>query len=181
MGLSFHYRGRLKSPELLQPLIEELTDIAKANDWRYFVFDTEFKNGKFTDKPQKVDIYGIAITPPGTDMVSFSFASNGKMCNVLTMQSNNDLDDLEADEFIYYLSVKTQYTSVEIHKKLILLFDYINNKYLEDFILDDEGQFWETRDEKLLEANFDGNLSWIESFRSVLENVPINKNESTEN
>jgi len=29
MGLSIHYRGRLKSPDLIGPLSEELEDIGK--------------------------------------------------------------------------------------------------------------------------------------------------------
>jgi hypothetical protein len=180
MGICFHYRGRLNSPESLQPLIEELTDIATVNNWKWFVFDKEFPDNKFTEKPEKVNLYGIAITPPDCEMVSFTFASNGKMCDIISLQSNDHLDDMETYEFFYNLSVKTQYATLEIHKQLILLFDYINSKYLKDLIFHDEAEFWETRDELKLKENFDRNLFFIESFKSTLENVPINEGESPE-
>lgn len=180
MGLSFHYRGRLNDATSLQPLIEELKDIAKVNNWNFFVFDKEFPNNKFTEKPEKINLYGIGITPLGCEMVSFTFASNGKMCDIISLQSNDHLDDMEDYEYFYYLSVKTQYSTVEIHKQLILLFDYINSKFLDELIFHDEGEYWETRDEEKLKINFDRNMFLIESLKSVVENVPINNNESPE-
>ena len=180
MGLSFHYRGRLNSPDSLQPLIEELTDIAKVNNWKYFVFEKEFPNNKFTIKPEKVNLYGIGITPPGSEMACFTFASNGKMCSVVSLKMNDQLEDMEAYPHLYDLSVKTQYATVAVHKQLVLLFDYINKKYLEDLFFYDEGEFWETRDEAKLKENFDRNMFFIESFKSVLENVPTNEGESLE-
>ena len=180
MGLSFHFRGQLNSPDLLMPLIEELTDIAKVNHWKYFVFDRQFPNNKFTEKPEKVNLYGIAITPPGCEMVSFTFTSNGKMCDIISLQSNDHLENMEDYEYFYYLSTKTQYSSVDIHKQLILLFDYINSKYLNELIFYDEGEYWETRDEQKLKINFDRNMFFIDSFKSTIENVPINKGESIE-
>ena len=172
MGLSFHYRGRLNSPDSLPPLIEELTDIAKINNWKYFVFDKQFVGNQFTNKPEKVNLYGIGITPPGCETACFTFASNGKMCSIVSMQINNQLDVMEANPYFYDLSVKTQYATVAIHKQLVLLFDYINKKYLADLYFYDEGEFWETRDEAKLKENFDRNMFFIESFKSTLENVP---------
>lgn len=42
MGLSFHYNGRISKAELLPELIDEIQDIAKAYNWKYFVFDRQF-------------------------------------------------------------------------------------------------------------------------------------------
>lgn len=33
MGLSIHYRGRLKNPDLIAPLSDELVDIAQSLGW----------------------------------------------------------------------------------------------------------------------------------------------------
>ena len=178
MGLSFHYRGRLNSPDSLSPLIEELTDIAIINNWKYFVFDKQFVGNKFTDKPEKVNLFGIGITPPESETACFTFASNGKMCNIISMKTSDYLDDMETNPHFYDLSVKTQYATVAIHKQLVLLFDYINKKYLADLYFYDEGEFWETRDEAKLKENFDRNMFFIESFKSTLENVPTNEGES---
>jgi hypothetical protein len=180
MGLSFHYRGKIKLAASLPPMIEEIIDIAKINDWEYFVLDSEFPNNKLTEKPDKENLYGICITPPGCEAVCFSFLSNGKLCDILSWVRNKDLENLEDEEHLYYVSAKTQYAGLEIHKKIILLFDYLNIKYFEDLYLNDEGEYWETRDDELLKKIFERYTNLIESFESVLENIPINESEKTE-
>lgn len=79
MGLSIHYQGNFKDAKDLPLMIEEVVDIAKANHWEYFIFENEFPNSAFTQKPNKEKLYGICVTPPECEMVSFSFLSNGKM------------------------------------------------------------------------------------------------------
>jgi hypothetical protein len=180
MGLSFHYRGKIKSAKSLPPMIEEVMDIAKTNNWKYFVLDSEFPNNVLTEKPNKENLYGICITPPDCETVCFSFLSNGKMCDILSLVRNKDLENLEDDEYLYYVSTKTQYSGIEMHKKIILLFDYLNTKYFEDLYLKDEGEYWETRDDELLKKTFERYTNLIESFESVLENIPLNEGEKTE-
>jgi hypothetical protein len=180
MGLSIHYQGNLKNAKDLPLMIEEIVDIAKANHWEYFSFENEFPNARFTPIPKKEDLYGICISPPGCEMVSFSFLSNGKMCGVEKLQINKHLENLEEDENLYFLHTKTQYAGIEIHKKIILLFDYLNATYFDNFELKDEGQFWETRDKELLKTIFNRYTNLIESFQSSLENIPVNEGESAE-
>ena len=180
MGLSIHYQGNFKNAKTLPLMIEEVVTIAKANCWDYFIFENEFPNKTFTSIPEKENLYGICISPPGCEMVSFSFLSNGKMCGVEKLQINKHLENLEEDENLYYLHTKTQYAGIEIHKKIIILFDYLSATYFDNFELKDEGQFWETRDEELLKTIFNRYTNLIESFQSSLENIPINKGESSE-
>jgi hypothetical protein len=181
MGLSIHYQGKLKKAQHLPLLIEEVVAIAKANQWEYFVFENEFPNSAFTKKPSQENLYGICITPPKCELVSFSFLSNGKMCGVEKLQINKYIEDLEEDENLYYLHTKTQYAGIEVHKKIIMLFDYLNKTYFEDFKLNDEGEYWETRDEELLKSTFNRYTNLIESFESNLEYNRINKGETPEN
>ncbi len=180
MGLSIHYQGNFKNAKTFPLMIEEVVTIAKANCWDYFIFENEFPNKTFTSIPEKENLYGICISPPGCEMVSFSFLSNGKMCGVEKLQINKHLENLEEDENLYYLHTKTQYAGIEIHKKIIILFDYLSATYFDNFELKDEGQFWETRDEELLKTIFNRYTNLIESFQSSLENIPINKGESAE-
>ena len=149
MGLSIHYQGNFKNANSLPLMIEEVVTIAKANCWNYFIFENEFPNKTFTSIPEKENLYGICISPPDCEMVSFSFLSNGKMCGAEKLQFNKHLETLEDDENLYYLHTKTQYAGIEIHKKIIILFDYLSATYFDNFELKDEGQFWETRDEEL--------------------------------
>lgn len=180
MGLSIHYQGSFKNAKALPLMIEEVVTIANANCWDYFDFENEFPNATFTTIPEKENLYGVCISPPGCEMVSFSFLSNGKMCGAEKLQFNKHLETLEEDENLYYLHTKTQYAGIEIHKKIIILFDYLSATYFDNFELKDEGRFWETRDEELLKTIFNRYTNLIESFQSSLENFSINEGESAE-
>ena len=133
MGLSIHYQGNFKNAKKLQLMIEEVVTIAKANNWDYFIFENEFPNASFTPIPEKENLYGICISPPGCEMVSFSFLSNGKMCGAEKLQFNKHLENLEEDENLYYLHTKTQYAGIEIHKNTTrtrdVLMDSISDVY----------------------------------------------------
>ena len=54
-------------------------------------------------------------------------------------------------EYLYALSTKTQSSGLKTHMLIIYQFKYLTNKYLKTFHLKDEGKYWETGDEKLLE------------------------------
>ncbi len=45
---------------------------------------------------------------------------------------------------------KTQFAPIDVHKKMISLFEQVKKK-LSEFLIQDEGGYWETRDEKHLE------------------------------
>lgn len=181
MGLSFHYKGKLKNPQSLKKMIEEVTDICQANKWEYAILDDTFPNNIFTIEPNKESVYGIFFTPPKCETVDLTFLSNGKLCAPYNLELNKNLEELEDDIYLYFLSVKTQYCGSGIHKILISVFDYLNKKYFEDFEFTDEGQFWETRDEKMLEETFNRNSNLINSFGSALEHVPVLEGETIEN
>lgn len=179
MGLSVHYRGQLKKANSLLQLIEEVVDIAKTEYWRYFVFEDQFPNNSFSELVHPENLYGIMISPPESEPLCFSFLENGRMCGIINFQVLQ-LDGNSDEMQFYSVSTKTQYAGSEIHKKLILLLDYINYNYLVDFECNDEGQFWETRDEKLLEQIFERYTNLISSFTDVLTIFPITKDESIE-
>lgn len=56
-------------------------------------------------------------------------------------------------EYLYMLSVKTQYAGIETHQFIIQLFRYLNGKYFADFKMSDETEYWEPNDETLLKVN----------------------------
>ena len=179
MGLSIHYHGRLTKASTLQNIIEEVTDIARAENWNYFVFTEQFINNSFSNDIDNENLYGIMISPPGSEPLCFSFLSNGKMCGILNFkvfQLDNSIDQNE----LYSLATKTQYAGSEIHKKIVLLLDYISSNYLSDFECVDEGQFWETRNEKVLEETFDKYTRLISGFEDAFAIFPMLNQESIE-
>jgi hypothetical protein len=158
-------------------MIEEVADIARANKWKFNVFEEAFPNDTFTVDSHNDSIYGICFSPPNCEVVCLTFLSNGKMCAFYNLEhSKNSINESDDD----YLSVKTQFAGYKIHKQLINIFDYINKKYFENFDLTDEGNYWETKNEQLLEDTFEKYTNLINGFDGLLENIPIGEGETIE-
>jgi hypothetical protein len=181
MGLSIHYSGSLAKPELLPELIDEIQDIAKVHNWNYFVFDREFPENTF-GKPEyhPEDIYGICFTPEKCETIFVCFLSNGHMSGAPQLQFFGKTDDRAESEYLYMLSVKTQYAGVELHQLIIHLFRYLNKKYFTGFKMSDEGSYWETNDEALLKSTFSKYSDLINGFAAAIEKLPIQDGENVE-
>ncbi|WP_395053778.1 hypothetical protein [Flavobacterium sp.] len=179
MGLSIHYKGSLKNANDLKSLIEEVVDVAKANNWNYFVFENEFENNSFSEIVDTENLFGVMISPPESEPFCFSFLSNGRMSGLINFNVMQ-IDKVINEDLLYFVATKTQYSGYENHKKLILLTDYISKKYLTNFTCIDEGYYWETRDEELLIKTFNRYTSLIESFTSSVEMIPMNEGEILE-
>jgi hypothetical protein len=179
MGLTIHYSGKLKSASHLTELIEEVKDIANTNEWKYFVFEDKFPDDGFSKEIDKTNLYGVMLNPPGCEPVCFSFLNNGKMCGILNFNLLQ-IDPSINGMMLFNISTKTQFSSPEIHQKIIHLFEYIKKKFLTNFKCYDEGKYWETRDKKLLTEIFERNESLINSFSSANEMIPKNEGESLE-
>lgn len=180
MGLSFHYSGRISDPASLSDLIEEIEDIAKVHDWKYFVFDRQFPEDTIGKPDYNQRIYGICFTPPNCETVDICFLSNGRMSSAAHLQFWGKTDTQAEREYLYMLSVKTQYAGIEIHQFLIQLFRYLNVKYFADFTMSDEGEYWETNDLTLLKTNFKRYTELIDGFVSAIETIPIKAGEDVE-
>ncbi len=180
MGLSFHFSGRIANPASLPELIEEIQDIAKTYNWKYFVFDREFPENSFGKPDYNEKIYGICFTPPNSETVDVCFLSNGRMSSVSHLKFWGKTDVQAEDKYLYMLSVKTQYAGVETHQFIIQLFRYLDKKYFADFTLVDEGQYWETNDEALLKTTFKRYTDLINGFASAIETIPIRADENIE-
>lgn len=180
MGLSFHYSGSIANPELLPQLIEDIEDIAKVFNWKYNVYERQFSVHLFGKPDYNRNIYGVSFTPHNCETISVSFLSNGRMSDHPHLEFFGKTEKQPESEYLYMLSVKTQYAGVETHKFIIQLFRYLNAKYFADFKMSDEGQYWETNDETLLETTFKTYTVLINSFASAIENYPIQSGENIE-
>jgi len=180
MGLSFHYSGRIANPESLPELIEEIEDIAKVFNWKYFVFERQFPEKTIVYSDYNQQLYGICFTPTNCETVDICFLSNGRMSSAAHLQFWGKTDEQPEREYLYMLSVKTQYAGRDVHLFIIRLFRYLNEKYFADFKLSDEGEYWETNDEYLLKKNFDRYTELIDGFASAIQNQPIRMDEDME-
>ena len=179
MGLCFYYSGRFNPAVSISEMISEIEEVARANDWKYFIFEREFPQGGFTTDYDQ-NIYGICFTPPECETVHFEFLSNGRMSNFFALENFGNSDDSLDREILYYNGVKTQYAGPEIHMKLIKLFKYISQKYLLDFDLYDEGEYWKTEDESILRKNFSRNQFFIDGIKAAFDKIPKGEDETPE-
>jgi len=169
MGLSIHYNGRISEKQLLTEMIAELEEISKVHGWNYTIFERMFPEEISSTNEHDGKLYGMCFVPPGSEPVSVLFLSNGRMCGPMQLQCWGDSTDETERKYLYMISVKTQYAGAEIHKMVIHIFKYLNKSYLADFTMTDEGQYWETNDEELLDENFERYTLLINSFISALE------------
>lgn len=180
MGLSIHYSGTFNPAASLSSMIEEVKDIAELYKWKYKVFESEFPTNSLGKKNYNQKIYGICFAPPQCEPVWICFLSNGKMSSPSHLKFFGKEKNKEERPYLYMLSTKTQYAGIEIHKLIIQLFKYLERKYLLDFTMKDEGNYWETGDEKLLQETFKSYTAMIDGFASALEIYPMNASESFE-
>ena len=178
MGLTIHYSGSFNPNASLKELIEEVKDIAAIYNWKYFVFNDQFPENSFGKAGYNNDIYGICFTPPECETVDLCFLSNGKMSSAVNLKFYGNAKNEEEAAYLYMLFTKTQYAGIETHKLIIHLLKYLDKKYLNDFKVIDEGEYWETGDEKLLEDIFERYTNLIAGFAASLQNYHIKPGES---
>ena len=180
MGLSIHYKGNLRTKAALPLLIEEVKDIVEIYKWPYHVFETDFPVNHFGRKKIKTNLYGISFTPPECETVSLTFLSNGTLIDYLSWVIY--IKSQARDQSILQggASVKTQYAGAAIHKLLIHIMDHLSKKYFRHFEMMDEGEYWETRDEKRLDKNFALLTSLLNGMQTIFLENPISEGEPFE-
>jgi len=176
MGLTIYYSGRFKECKKLKNMIKEVEDVAVINKWDYQIFKDEFEGDNFEKHSINENLYGIIFSPPGCEPIQLTFTSNGRLCSFLELDSN--FKKQKTNKIFYTIFSKTQYAGVEVHKIIIDLFRYLSGKFFSEFKLIDESNYWETNDENVLRDNFRKWDNMINDFAKVLEEIPINKNES---
>ncbi len=180
MGLTIHYSGSFNKNASLSEMIEEVKDIAEIYKWKYNIFEKQFpKNGLGKDDFNN-KIYGIHFTPPECETVSLTFLSNGRMSCLPNLRHFGNTKDEERRQFIYMLWTKTQFAGVQTHKVIVHLLKYLSKKYLSEFNVDDEGHYWETGDEKILEKTFRQYNALLDNVSSAIHNFPIKQGENIE-
>lgn len=180
MGLTIHYSGIFRDDTLLKNMIDEVIDISRVYDWKYTVFNEQFPISVNPDENQKNELYGVLFTPTGSEPVHLTFLSNKRMCSIIGLHACGSSYDEKAIEYLYLLSTKTQFAGIDTHRIIVHILKYISKKYLTNFRVLDEGKYWETGDEKLLNEIFSRYEAAFEIFDNALHNNPLRENETFE-
>jgi len=181
MGLSIHYSGQFNKNTSLSDLIIEVKDIAEILNWNYKIFQEEFSFEAPEDQSYDGQLYGISFTPPECETVSICFLSNYRMSSLVHLKFYGHSENRSDEDLLYLLFVKTQFAGIAIHKTIIEIFRYLCKKeYLINFELIDEGGYWETGDENLLENKFKEYGDLLDNFSLAVETFSVNQGESYE-
>ena len=168
MGLSIHYSGYIMKEEMLDPLIEEVADICQTLSWASHTFDD--KNIKW-----------ICLSPKGSEPVFLTFNAEGRTLSPVHIIVSDIYDGVRFDkDSKFTISTKTQYAGADAHMAIIKLLKYISSKYLKHFTLFDEGNYWETGDEKVLLQQFARYEAALDAFTDVLKGMHSVHGESAE-
>jgi hypothetical protein len=156
MGLSFHYKGAIRNRSLISNLTEEVLDICKSLNWNYHIWEKKGTTAIRTMAPDPPnytpdDLQGISVSPDECEPLFLTFLPNGNLCSPLKLMFN---DPITNDLMIEVIHVKTQFAGPDTHIALLKLLRYLKEKYFAELEVDDEGQYWETQDEKILLSQF---------------------------
>jgi hypothetical protein len=132
-GVTIHYEGYATSTNAVGLVISIATAFAKNHDWA--VKDVSVEKGKLErvidekNKDYEGRVTGIILYP-------------GKNCEPLCFQFGYDL-------FMQDYT-KTQFAGAALHVDIIALLDELKPQFRK-FVIEDEGEYWETRDRAKLE------------------------------
>lgn len=145
MGLSIHYYGQINQIERIDELITEVTDICQSLNW----------TSQIIKEPNADKLNGLYFAPEGSEPVFLTFLPEGRMCSPINLMCRDIYIEKGLDgELLYTSSTKTQYAGIDVHIAIIKLLRYLKEKYFSVFDMIDEGMYWETNDEKILQSQF---------------------------
>ncbi len=168
MGLSIHYSGYILQSDLIKPLKDEVVDICTDLGWKFHVIQDE-------------EISGVVFSPKECEPISLTFNQDGRLLSPQNLMVKDIYDGITLDkELIFTTSTKTQYAGKDAHIAVVKLLKHLSKKYMKDFILEDEGLYWETNDEKVLDDQFDRYNEAMDIFCEELKGMSSVPDESTE-
>lgn len=163
MGVTIHYRGRLRSPADIQPFTNELADICRSTGWKYDLYH-------FTEP----DVRGVIFKPhPESESVTFVFLEDGTLTNFMALKLCDEAE-------MPWAFCKTQFAGVDTHVALCKLFQYLQKKWFSTFEVMDESDFYETGNRKKLERQIEFLGTAITSIAEGLEGAALEKGETLE-
>jgi hypothetical protein len=174
MGVTIHYRGKLKSPNLINDVVSEIEDICLSNNWHYRILGDEKQRitelsekaghkGKLLDKILNLNIDGISFKPhEDAENMQFIFDKEGALKSVFaTMLGMNEGKKLE------WIFCKTQFAGADIHIKLINLLIYLQKKYFKKLEITDEGGYYPDKDIDALNTR----MGFIDNALSTVKEI----------
>jgi hypothetical protein len=162
MGVTIHYRGRLKAANMVEPLVRELQDICDINNWSYTLLPDDFGE-RISELP---NIRGIMFhVHEDCEPLVFVFNAEGYLRSVFDLIFERRLTEKRYS----WVSSKTQFAGVETHIKIINLLLHLRKQYFKRMDIQDEGGFYPSKDKEQLQQRFDFIQNAINTISDVME------------
>ena len=154
--IKLRYRGRLRDPQQVYALSQEVEDICETHGWSHHRWDEDWSQpsnlkidftGAALETEGHAALKGITFHPhPDSESVWLTFEPDGTLHSLLTLNQPDFTADLPADQ-LPWQRVKTGYDGVETHIQLCNLLRYLADRYFDLFEVNDEAGYWQHGDE----------------------------------
>jgi len=178
MGVSIHYRGKIADISKINALCDELALVADKMGWTCTHLDDDWSKPpdatiEVTEKGAHItghlSLKGIALSiHPKCESLRFFFDSAGNLCDPVSMTLI--LEGVLKPEDAW-VAVKTQFAGPETHIWIVGLLKYIQEHYLPELQVRDEGEFWETGNHETLKEKMNLINEKIDVISSELSRV----------
>jgi hypothetical protein len=189
MGVSLHYKGKIKSNDMIPSMVAEVQDICDTNGWSYQIFEDGMfrrlgKNEDLIDaymadeeeeslKKPDLGLRGISFRPhEESESVSLLFDENGILKSVL-MQLFPEVQGHLKQPWAF---TKTQFAGAEAHIKIVNLLVYLKKKYFKSFTLKDDGGYFPDMDENALRERIGFIDNAMMTINDIFENADFKGN-----
>lgn len=182
MGVTIAFKGKLKSPALVENIIDDVEDICLTNNWWYRIINEEqpssippslaFDKDSETGEVKRINIEGelglkgISFQPhKESETIELFFDTEGVLRPIFSMIFKG-----ESRVKYPWVFVKTQFAGVETHIKIINLLLYLRKKYFKKLEISDDGGYYPKRDEETLHQRLDIINNAIATLSDVFKN-----------
>jgi hypothetical protein len=175
MGVTIHYKGNLKSPDMVEPLIEDLEDICQSANWKYSLLEPKklTKEDKEDMPAHFAQLRGISIKPhEESESLQFIFNEKGEWRTFM----NLFLGDKLPKGMKNWAFVKTQFAGPETHIAIINLLLYLRKKYFKKLDIKDEGGYYPKKNIEDLNQRLGFINNAIATIHDVVEHGDFSEN-----
>jgi hypothetical protein len=179
MGVTIHYRGKLKSADLITPFMDEVEEICISNNWKYQLLDNEPSNSPslpfeedYEDDGFSHGLRGISFEPhEESESVTFLFTPEGILTSVFASMFP------QRSKYAWCF-VKTQFAGPDTHIRVINLMRYLKKKYFKKFEIHDDGGYYPAGNAEQLQERFDYLNNAIATVNDIFESIDADDSKS---
>jgi hypothetical protein len=159
MSITIFASGKIEGIDDIPRVIDDLKRVAGERHWEYHVIDDDFEtlpDAVLTRRDSgdraaviegSLGLKGIVLNVgPGAEPLAILFDRSGVLTDMLQQLSwieNNGQGER-------FTMCKTQFAGIDAHIRVIEVLDGLKQSYIPSLVVNDEGEYWESRDRRIL-------------------------------